>query len=267
LKKLKNSLLALFMICGLLLMTRPVAAQTVSSTRDNDANAVIKGGCLTIDECQQKFNDDASVRNIFSCFHINTADMNAMGTTAVVGEVTDNNTVIVNGKVIATHAVTAGRQNIAGSTESKCGNFPFFMRPPSVSFASSRLSAFVVMDSNNQSDFAILTSCGNPVIATPVKVKTTAAPATTTPAEPAQSQEQQQQQQQEQTVVINSTQPQVAEQQQAQPAAQTQTQAQAAPAPVPALPNTGAGAVAVTGLATIFGTVGHLAYQRYYKRV
>jgi hypothetical protein len=263
LKKFKSSLLALFMILGLGLMAMPVAAQEVSSARDNDANAVIKNGCLTVSECQQKFNDDASVRNIYSCFHINAADMQGMGSTAVVGQVTDKNTVIVNGKTVATNAMTAGRQNIAGSTRSTCGNFPFFMRPPSVSFASSPLTAFVMMDSNNQFDFAILTSCGNPVIATPVKVKTTT-PATTTPAAPTQTQQQQQQQ----TVVVNNTQPTTTQQQQSQPTAPTQTQTQTAPAPSKSLPNTGPGAVA--GFSFVAGglsALSHLFYQRYLRRI
>lgn len=245
-------------------MARPVAAQTVSSTRDNDANAVIKGGCLSVAECQQAFNNDASVRNIYSCFHINAADMNNMTGHAVVGQVTDKNTVIVNGKTVATNAMTAGRQNIAGSTRSSCGNFPFFMRPPSVSFASSPLSAFVMMDSNNQFDFAILNSCGNPVMATPVKVKAPATPAPTTPVAPTQTQQQQQQQQQ--TVVINNTQPTVTQQQQQLTPAQNQTQT--TPAPAKSLPNTGAGAVVgLSSLATVLATAGHLAYQRYFRRV
>jgi hypothetical protein len=262
LKKFKSSLLALFMILGLGLMAKPVVAQQVSSARDNDANAVIKNGCLTVSECQQKFNDDASVRNIYSCFHINAADIQGMGSTAIVGQVTDNNAVMVNGKVVATHAMTAGRKNFAGSTRSSCGNEPFFMRPPSVSFASSPLSAFVMMDSNNQFDFAILTSCGNPVIATPVKVKTT--PATTTPAAPTQTQQQQQQQ----TVVVNNTQPTTTQQQQSTPAAPTQTQTQTAPAPSKSLPNTGPGAVA--GFSFVAGglsALGHLFYQRYLRRI
>jgi hypothetical protein len=260
LRKLTSSLLAIFMAFGLAAATRPVAALDVSSARDNDANAVIQGGCLTISECQQKFTNDRSVANIFSCFHINAADMNNMTDNAVVGQVTDNNTVIVNGKVVANHAMTAGRQNIAGSTRSTCGNEPFFMRPPSVSFASSPLTAFVMMDSNNQFDFAILTSCGNPVIATPVKIKTTTAPVTTTPT-------QTQQQQQQQTVVINGTQP-TSQQQQSTPAAPTQTQTQTGPATTPILPNTGAGAIAgISTLATVFGTIGHLFYQRYLRRI
>jgi hypothetical protein len=261
LKKLKHSLLALLIILGLCALASPVSALDVDSTRDNDTNAVISGGCLTINECQQKFTSDTSVINIFSCFHITAADMKAMVNTAVVGQVTTNNTVLVDGKVVATHAVTAGRQNIDGSTRSSCGNFPFFIRPPSVSFTSNRLTAFVVMDSNDQFDFAILTSCGNPVMATPVKVKV-APPAATTPAAPTQTQQQQQQQ----TVVINSTQPAVQQQQQATPAAPTQTQTQVTPAAATQLPNTGPGAIAgISLLASGLGTVGHFLYQRFRK--
>lgn len=69
--------------------------------------------------------------------------------------------------MVATGALTGGRQDISGSTREDVGGTVFFVRPPSVSFASSPLSAFVVMV-NGQFKFAIIASCGNAVKATPV---------------------------------------------------------------------------------------------------
>jgi hypothetical protein len=89
-----------------------------------------------------------------------------MGQYVVAGEVYKDGTVKVNGQVVATDAITAGRQNISGSTKVTTNGTTFYRRPPSVSFVSSPLSAYVVMK-NGVFQFAILASCGNPVSAHP----------------------------------------------------------------------------------------------------
>jgi uncharacterized repeat protein (TIGR01451 family) len=82
----------------------------------------------------------------------------------VEGSVTTENKVLIGDKVVATNAVTAGRQNMPGSTPILSGQF--YERPPSVSFNSSPLNAFVKME-NDQFKYAVIMSCGNPVKATP----------------------------------------------------------------------------------------------------
>jgi hypothetical protein len=239
-------------LCGLMvgiwLIAGGVQAASVSSTRDYNSNAVINGGCLSISECQQKSSQSGTM-TIYNYFGISSRAVDQMSTNAVVGLVYSNGTVKVNGKTVATGAMTAGRQNMAGSQAVTRNGTTFFVRPPSVSFVSSPLSAFVVMR-DNQFAFAILNSCGNPVMATPVvppvtkktppKVVVTTTKKVTPP--PVQTQTQ------TQTVVVNQPAPQVA-------AAQT-----TAPAKIP---NTGPGAViGLGGLATVFGTVAHTVYQR-----
>jgi uncharacterized repeat protein (TIGR01451 family) len=84
----------------------------------------------------------------------------------VEGSVTTENKVLIGDKVVATNAVTAGRQNMPGSTPILNGQF--YERPPSVSFNSSPLRAFVKMD-QDQFKYAVIMSCGNPVKATPAE--------------------------------------------------------------------------------------------------
>jgi hypothetical protein len=244
-----------------LLISKQASALTVNSTRDCDNNAVIRCGALTTDELIRKSNAQASARTIFHNFGITNADINTIGSTAVAGSVTSGGSVFVNGKEVAKNAMTAGRQNIAGSQAVTVNNVTFFKRPPRVSFASSSLSAFVVMK-NGRFDFAIIASCGNPVTATAVvKQKQTSPPAAAVrpPAvsrtqNQTQTQRQAQTQTQSQTVVVNRT------------VAVAAPAASPAPAPQPQpkqIPNTGIGDVAGFGsLVTLFSAGAHFLYKR-----
>jgi len=105
-----------------------------------------------------------------------TADPNCTSTTddcTVAGTVNVNNDVVVNGKIVATNAITAGRENISNaygsSTAVSYAGYTFYVRTPRVSFITASIDAFVVMK-NGQFQFAILAPCGNPVKATPVPV-------------------------------------------------------------------------------------------------
>jgi hypothetical protein len=157
-------------------------ALTIDSQRDCDSNAVIRCGALTPNELKTKYDSSASARTIFHNFGITHNDIDDLNTTAVEGKVTQGGRVLVNGEVVATNAVTVGRENIEGSQAVTANGVTFYKRPPSVSFQSSSLPAFVVMK-DGQFDYAIIAACGNPVSATPVvKPKPTPpAPAVTTP--------------------------------------------------------------------------------------
>jgi hypothetical protein len=149
---------------------------SVSSTQDCDSNAVIFCGAGSVAQLQNRYrggdghNSAASIQAIYNHFGISAADISAMSTGSVTvesGTVTKAGNVLgdKNNNLLATGAMTAGRQNIPGSTKVMSGSTTFFTRPPSVSFRSNTLSAFVVIV-NGKFSFAILASCGNPVIAT-----------------------------------------------------------------------------------------------------
>jgi hypothetical protein len=159
------------------------ALSATSQYRECDNNAVLKCGTLTTNEVKLKYIDsqDATGRIIFNDFGINDQDINSINDGAVSGRVTKDGNVYVGKKLVATNAVTAGRQNIAGSTPVSSGGTTYYKRPPSVSFKNNSIEAFVIMQ-NNQFRYAILTSCGNPVTATPVTPPPT--PKVETPAPP-----------------------------------------------------------------------------------
>lgn len=140
---------------------------------DCDDNAVIRCGVGSVSDVKDKYASNKSVRQIFNCMDISKSDVDNMHkgldsnqTGVVAGTVTKDGKVIVNGDVVATNAKTGGRQNMPGSTDrtNDCGT-PFFERTPSVSFQQSSLPALVDMQ-NGKFQFAIINSCGNPVVAT-----------------------------------------------------------------------------------------------------
>jgi len=229
------------MICGL-----GLPGLAAANTAANTTNALIAGGCTSPSDCSnQVHNGDATVRTVYHAYGITAIMINQ----AVPGTVTKSGLVIVNGKTVATQAMSFGRTNRPGSTFIHGA----FRRPTSVSFASNQLPAFVHM-TNGRFDFAVIESCGNLVIATPVAapkpVTKTAAP---TPAP-----------------VVKVVQVQTQTQSQTQPTpAPVQTQAAPAPTPAPApqpvaaatpLPQTGADTVGLAGLSTI------LVFATYYLR-
>ncbi|HEY2004498.1 MAG TPA: hypothetical protein VGH44_05295 [Candidatus Saccharimonadia bacterium] len=156
-------------VMGLML---PMSASAAES-QNCDANAVIWCGATTVSTLQSRYahgdghNSASSIQHIYAWFGITSGAINGMSSDAQNGTVTKSGDVFVGNQLVATGAVTGGRQNIAGSTQESWGGTTFFARKPSVSFLDNSLSAFVVMK-NGQFQFAVMKSCGNAVKATPM---------------------------------------------------------------------------------------------------
>lgn len=173
--KIKSSIK--LMLAGVIIPALFVGGALVpqhAAAADCDSNAVIRCGVSSVGDLMNKYNNGdgqnsaASIRAIFSAFGISAADIQAMRGNAQMGTVTSGGNVSVGNQLVATNAMTGGRQNMPGSTRHANGGVVFFTRPPRVSFRSSPLTAIVVMQ-NGVFKFAILTSCGNPVIGPPHK--------------------------------------------------------------------------------------------------
>ncbi len=173
------------------------------------------------------------LRQLYTQVNANVTAANIMNGNTVYGSVTKSGEVIVDGKVVATEAISYGRTNLAGSHAVGSSSDPLYGRSPSVSFLSSSLPAMVHVV-NGQFRYAIVESCGNLVTATaklvPAKAVTKViAPATT----------------------INVTQVQFQAQSQAAPPAQVVATPVAKPAATPALPQTGATATGLFGMSLL----------------
>ncbi len=209
-------------------VTHPAAALNITSQRDCDDYAVMYCGALTTLEVQKRYSNEG-VDDIYAHFGITGSDIDDIATTAVAGIVHDDGTVSVGQTTVATNAVTAARKNINGSATVTSGSTTFYVRPIKVSFSQKAAPAYVVMK-DGVFKFAIVASCGNPIIATPVPpVPTPPAPTTPTPT----------------------PQPPVA-----QPASS-----------VTALPNTGPGALIIIAVLSIIGGyVFHMTHRHVQKK-
>ncbi len=144
------------------------------STPNCDNNAVVYCGASNVSQLQSKYNNGdgrnsaASIHNIYNCVGITSTDIANMGAYEVSGYVTKSGDVYAGGTLVATNALTGGRQNPYGSksTYHNCNGTTYYSRTPSVSFLNDELSAMVVVK-NGIFQYAILVSCGNAVTATP----------------------------------------------------------------------------------------------------
>lgn len=132
---------------------------------DCSSNSVIRCGTFSIDTLRKKYNAGThGVKNIFWHFGITSDTINNKKVRN--GYVTRGGDVVVDGKVVASNAVTAGRQYMPGSTKATNGGTTFYVRKPSVSFKQNSLSAYVFFNSNGTFAGAVIKDCGNPVKAT-----------------------------------------------------------------------------------------------------
>lgn len=148
--------------------TRHVQAD---SGQDCDNNAVIYCGVSSVSDLQSKYNNGdghnsgGNIQHIYNWFDISDSDMQTLGSTAKNGKVTDQGNVYIDNTIVATDALTAGRQDASGSSQQTNKDTTFYTRPPSISFKSQSLDAYVIMK-DGVFQFAIIKSCGNPVKAT-----------------------------------------------------------------------------------------------------
>jgi uncharacterized repeat protein (TIGR01451 family) len=145
-----------------------------ASTYNCDANSVVWCGASSSSNLISKYNNGdghnsaGSIHNIYDWFKISSSDISGMESDAVSGSVNRDGDVYAGSTLVATNALTAGREDISGSTKRVDNGTTFYSRKPSVSFLDGSLSAMVVMK-NGVFQFAILNSCGNPVTGTPKK--------------------------------------------------------------------------------------------------
>lgn len=152
-------------LLSFLMMIAPGLQAQSGGQRDCDANAMIRCGTLSAAELRQKYGSQSDVRNAFAHMGISQQDM--ANSNWRRGHVTSDGKVVVNGKTVATNAMTAGRQDMAGSRTVTRNGATFYVRPTSSSFSQGQLDALVAMK-NGRFQHAVLTSCGNPVKAKPV---------------------------------------------------------------------------------------------------
>jgi len=128
---------------GALFSTAAQAANlSFNTVTDCDANAVIRCGAVTTAQLISRYNNGTStntaksIHDIYGYFGISSAAIQSIGSTAVAGHVTKSGAVYVDGTgaAVATGAMTAGRQNMTGSTAVNFNGTTFYKRTPECLF-------------------------------------------------------------------------------------------------------------------------------------
>lgn len=150
------------------------ADAVVDTTRDCDSFSIIKCGTMTATEMRKEYDTfgtsnangstlrQGDIHKIYSAMGISRSDLNGEFRSGVVYK---NGDVKVNGKVVAHNAKTAAR-NLGGSAIA--GTSAGIV---DTSKMGSAQTALVKFNKNGEFEFAVMKPCGNPVKATPVKVK------------------------------------------------------------------------------------------------
>lgn len=153
----------------------PIVATVGAETGDCDNNAVIRCGAYTLADLKQKYNaNQGSAQAAYQHFGIASASsLNGM----VDGQITRDAQVKVDGKVVATNAMTAGRHDNPKSSQAIAGG-KFYKHAAGANMVAGvdSLQAFVKLDANGKFLYAVIKSCGNPVSATPKPPKPQPAP-------------------------------------------------------------------------------------------
>jgi hypothetical protein len=148
------------------------ATQAVSSYRDCENDTIIKCGAVTQTELLQKYDSNTGdVQHIYSHYGISRSDIAGQTSEVKSGVVYQDGRVVVDGKTVATGAYSLARLpfysktgeaprtiKINGTTLYEGPNMSIFVRP---------VDAYVFMR-NGQFHGAVLSACGNPLMATPV---------------------------------------------------------------------------------------------------
>lgn len=155
----------LFITVGLLFssaislaMLGNVASAVVDNDPDCDNVAIIRCGAFSVDAMRQKASQ-GDVPKIFNHLGISQEDLKGEFVNGIVWR---DGRVTVGDKVVATGAITAGR-NFGGTPipGTNAGTYP------TSKFVTEGQTAFVKLKADGTFDFAVIKACGNPVKATP----------------------------------------------------------------------------------------------------
>lgn len=135
---------------------------------DCSSNAVIKCGVDSITRLRTAYaQNTGNTKAIFSYFGISSSMVN-QGKYGI-GSATKDGKIVVNGKVVATNGVSAGRNPSNGATKINLSGTTFYTRPIGSLFVTPTEPVIVFYNADGSVSHAVMNSCGNPIKATPVE--------------------------------------------------------------------------------------------------
>lgn len=163
---------SLFKIVGIIFSLVAIAAlislalpKNTKASMDCDGNAIIYCGVTSPSNLNSKIKNGTGKPNqsgaeltaLFSRYGYTAADAGSIR----YGFVNKNNTVTVNGKVIASNVYSMGRHWTTGSVAVPGISYPLYLRHPANSFVSNSIPAYILYNYDGSFRMAIITSCGN----------------------------------------------------------------------------------------------------------
>jgi len=151
-----------------------VYATTSSATTPQDcsSNAVIKCGISSADDFKAKYNASPELQALYG--HLGWSQNTINSATMVTGFAYTDGTIKVDGKTVATNAMSIGRNVDSGSgcagTPISVAGHTYYQGTTECRFGSDGQQMLVMLDTSGQFIGAINVSCGNPTFATPVPV-------------------------------------------------------------------------------------------------
>ena len=163
-KALLGLLFAVLSLGGAFVANQAFAAEQVDNTPDCDTVAIIKCGAFS----ESEMRADAAkgdVQTVYNAFGISKTALAGSYSSGIVWK---DGRVTVGGKTVATGATTAGRWNSPKSGMTRIAGTDRAYKMSTSHFVTEGQTAFVKFDANGKFLFAIIKSCGNPVVAKPL---------------------------------------------------------------------------------------------------
>ncbi len=167
--RLKIAVIALVATIGLAIgfgALQQASTASASAASCGGANNIVPCGVPTPSQLKSTYaaNKDG-LQAIYSHYNITASDI-ANSASAKTGYVTPDQKIIVDGKVIATNAITVGRTSLSGSPV-KIGSVTVYQGPRTFNTTQ---AVYVFYNADGSFRSAVMKVCGNPVPATPVPV-------------------------------------------------------------------------------------------------
>lgn len=166
--KANNTLVIAFFALGLFAFGALGLSQYTGAkadiVRDCDDNAIMRCGAADANEFRTKYDQNApgDLPAIYGHYWI-PRDIQV-----VQGQSFKDNTVRVNGRIVADNAQSIGRQQKPGDHAISIGGKTYWEGPNSSAFAGDGLPTLVALDADGNFKYAIIQGCGNPIYARPV---------------------------------------------------------------------------------------------------
>lgn len=167
---IKNLAIAGMLVSVGILIVLGGQSRAVSSYRDCADDAILRCGAVSESELLQKYDaNEGDIQNIYGHYGIGRDVLNDESGDVRHGTVYQDGRVVVDGKTVATNAYSVSRVRFtsAGTPREVTVNGTTLYEGPSMAIFVRPVDAYVFFQ-DDEFQNAILSACGNPLMATPV---------------------------------------------------------------------------------------------------